>query len=83
MNWNSHEFIWLDWVILIVGMAAVISVSYTHLDVYKRQEFYFQFLFCHNFLNKILCTFTQFRTTQKLIYQEIKLTNIQPHPRCV
>ena len=24
MNWNSHEFIWLDWVILIVGMAAVI-----------------------------------------------------------
>ena len=24
MNWNSKEFIWLDWTILIVGIIAVI-----------------------------------------------------------
>ena len=24
MNWNSHEFIWLDWTILAVGIVAVI-----------------------------------------------------------
>lgn len=23
MNWNSHEFIWLDWVIIVVGIVAV------------------------------------------------------------
>jgi len=23
MNWNSHEFIWLDWVIIVVGILAV------------------------------------------------------------
>ena len=23
MNWNSHEFIWLDWTILAVGIVAV------------------------------------------------------------
>ena len=23
MNWNSHEFIWLDWVIIAVGIIAV------------------------------------------------------------
>ena len=33
MNWNSHEFIWLDWTILAVGIVAVISVSYTHLTL--------------------------------------------------
>ena len=25
MNWNSHEFIWLDWTILAVGIVAVID----------------------------------------------------------
>jgi SSS family solute:Na+ symporter len=23
MNWNSQEFIWLDWVIIVVGIIAV------------------------------------------------------------
>lgn len=23
MNWNSHEFIWLDWIIIVVGILAV------------------------------------------------------------
>lgn len=23
MNWNSHEFIWIDWVIIVVGILAV------------------------------------------------------------
>ena len=26
MNWNSHEFIWLDWTILAVGIVAVLSL---------------------------------------------------------
>ena len=23
MNWNSQEFIWLDWLIIVVGILAV------------------------------------------------------------
>ena len=30
--------------ILFIGKVGVISVSYTHLDVYKRQDFMFRFL---------------------------------------
>ena len=25
MNWSSHEFIWLDWVVLIVGLCGVVA----------------------------------------------------------
>ena len=25
MNWSSHEFIWLDWVVLIVGLLGVVA----------------------------------------------------------
>ena len=28
MNWNSHEFIWLDWLILAVGLIGVIAAVY-------------------------------------------------------
>lgn len=35
MNWNSHEFIWLDWTILAVGIAAVIWAVWR--SVQKRQ----------------------------------------------
>lgn len=24
MNWNSQEFVWLDWVIIAVGIVAVV-----------------------------------------------------------
>ena len=35
MNWNSHEFIWLDWTILAVGIVAVIWAVWR--SVQKRQ----------------------------------------------
>ena len=38
MNWNSHEFIWLDWVILIVGMAAVIWAVWRAVQKDKRMQ---------------------------------------------
>ena len=25
MNWSSHEFIWLDWVVLAVGLLGVVA----------------------------------------------------------
>ena len=25
MNWSSHEFIWLDWVVLTIGLLGVVA----------------------------------------------------------
>ena len=42
MNWNSHEFIWLDWTILAVGIVAVIwavwRLSLIHISEPTRRS---------------------------------------------
>lgn len=38
MNWNSHEFIWLDWTILAVGIAAVIWAVWRSVQKDKRSQ---------------------------------------------
>ena len=36
MNWSSNEFIWLDWVVLVVGLLGVVAAVWLcHLE---RQE---------------------------------------------
>lgn len=36
MNWNSHEFIWLDWVIIAVGILAVSWAVWHSIQKHKR-----------------------------------------------
>ncbi|HLP06505.1 MAG TPA: sodium:solute symporter [Paludibacter sp.] len=36
MNWNSHEFIWLDWVIIVVGLVAVTWAVWRSIQKHKR-----------------------------------------------
>lgn len=38
MNWNSHEFIWLDWVIIVVGIAAVTWAVWRSVQKDKRNQ---------------------------------------------
>ena len=38
MNWNSHEFIWLDWVIIIVGILAVAWAVWRSVQKDKRLQ---------------------------------------------
>jgi SSS family solute:Na+ symporter len=38
MNWNSHEFIWLDWVIIIVGIVAVSWAVWRTVQKDKRKQ---------------------------------------------
>ena len=38
MNWNSNEFIWLDWTILIVGIMAVIWAVWRAVQKDKRMQ---------------------------------------------
>jgi SSS family solute:Na+ symporter len=38
MNWNSHEFIWLDWVILAVGICAVTWAVWRAVQKDKRLQ---------------------------------------------
>ena len=38
MNWNSHEFIWLDWVILAVGICAVSWAVWRSVQKDKRLQ---------------------------------------------
>ena len=34
MNWNSTEFIWLDWLVLTVGVIAIVNViSHRYISV--------------------------------------------------
>lgn len=37
MNWTSHEFIWLDWVVFAVGIACVIGLVWRALLKAKRE----------------------------------------------
>ena len=38
MNWNSHEFIWLDWVIIIVGVFLIAYVTWRSIQKQKRRQ---------------------------------------------
>ena len=38
MDWNSHEFIWLDWVIIIVGILAVAWAVWRSVQKDKRLQ---------------------------------------------
>jgi SSS family solute:Na+ symporter len=38
MNWSSHEFIWLDWVILAVGICAVAWAVWRSVQKDKRYK---------------------------------------------
>jgi SSS family solute:Na+ symporter len=38
MNWTSHEFIWLDWVIIVVGIAAVTWAVWRTIQKDKRSQ---------------------------------------------
>lgn len=38
MNWNSHEFIWLDWVIIVVGILAVSWAVWRSVQKDKRLQ---------------------------------------------
>ncbi|WP_313381039.1 sodium:solute symporter [Proteiniphilum saccharofermentans] len=38
MNWNSHEFIWLDWVIIVIGILAVTWAVWRSIQKDKRSQ---------------------------------------------
>ena len=38
MNWNSHEFIWLDWVIIVVGICALAWAVYRSVRKHKLAQ---------------------------------------------
>ena len=37
MNWNSQEFIWLDWTIMAVGILAIVWAIWNSIRKHKRQ----------------------------------------------
>lgn len=38
MNWHSHEFIWLDWVIIIAGILGVSWAVWRSIEKDKRKQ---------------------------------------------
>ena len=38
MNWSSHEFIWLDWVVLIVGLLGVVAAVWYAIWKDKKSQ---------------------------------------------
>jgi len=38
MNWNSQEFIWLDWVIMAVGLVAVTWAVWNSISKHKKKQ---------------------------------------------
>ncbi len=38
MNWNAHEFIWLDWIVLLVGIALVIWAVWRSVKRHKLAQ---------------------------------------------
>ncbi len=38
MNWNSHEFIWLDWLIIVVGILLVGWAVWRSIQKHKRSQ---------------------------------------------
>ena len=37
MNWNTNEFIWLDWAVLGIGVVAIIWAVYRAIEKDKRR----------------------------------------------
>ena len=37
MDWNSHEFIWLDWTVLAIGLCGVIAAVW--YAIWKDKNF--------------------------------------------
>lgn len=37
MNWNSTEFIWLDWLVLAVGVVAIVWAVYRAIKRIKKK----------------------------------------------
>ena len=38
MNWNSHEFIWLDWAVLAIGVCGVVWAVYHAIVKDKKAQ---------------------------------------------
>lgn len=38
MNWNSHEFLWLDWAIIIVGILAIAWAVWRSIQKHNRMQ---------------------------------------------
>ncbi|MDR1631450.1 MAG: sodium:solute symporter [Dysgonamonadaceae bacterium] len=38
MDWNSHEFIWIDWMIIVVGIAAITWAVWNAVQKQKRLQ---------------------------------------------
>ncbi|HCE58444.1 MAG TPA: SSS family transporter [Prolixibacteraceae bacterium] len=38
MNWNSNEFIWLDWVIIVIGILAIGWAVWRSIQKHNRQQ---------------------------------------------
>ncbi len=38
MDWHSHEFIWLDWVIIVVGILGVAFAVWRAIQKDKRKQ---------------------------------------------
>ena len=38
MNWTTHEFIWLDWLVIILGVALISWMVYRTLHNEKKKE---------------------------------------------
>lgn len=37
MNWNSTEFIWLDWLVLAVGVIAIVWAVYRAIKKIRKK----------------------------------------------
>jgi SSS family solute:Na+ symporter len=38
MNWNSQEFIWLDWAVMAVGILAVVWAVWRSIQKHRRMQ---------------------------------------------
>ena len=38
MNWTTHEFIWLDWLVIILGVALIAWMVYRTLHNEKKKK---------------------------------------------
>ena len=38
MNWNSSEFVWLDWAVLVIGVILIAWAVYRAIQKDKKQQ---------------------------------------------
>ena len=38
MNWNSHQFVWLDWAVIVAGIALVAWAVWREVQKDKRLQ---------------------------------------------